>query len=135
MDKTAQGIPQSTIEYSRTDDFRETYANNVFLESSFWDLKLIFGHTDQSLGPNAIIQNLAVTLSWSQLKVLKYFLDSHLIAHEVQNGRIHIIPTLIPPVPNQIPPELLKQNPQLGDIHIDLKAMYDACLLYTSRCV
>jgi len=125
-DKKALATTQSTIEYSRTDDFQESYANNVFMESSVWDLKLIFGHTDQKVSPNAIIQNLAVTVPWPQVKVMMYFLQTHLLGQEIQNGRIQIPSNIIAPVPNEPSSEAVKQNPKLPEIHAAFKANYDA---------
>ncbi len=124
--KVSEAVPKSGIEFSRTADFINLYANNVFLESSLWDLKLVFGHTDQQVGLNAIIQNAAVTLPWSQVKMLVYFLQSHVAAHETQNGRIIISDSLIPPVPDEPNPELLQQGTHMRDVHKVLKENYEA---------
>ena len=63
---------QSTaIERSQTEDFRNTYANNVLFETSVWDLKMIFGQLDQRLGQNAVVQHTAVAVPWPQVKIMK----------------------------------------------------------------
>jgi len=67
------------------------YANNVKFESSLWDLKLIFGQTDQTFGPNAIIQHTAVTIPWPQVKLLLFGLSVTLAEQEGRTGRIALI--------------------------------------------
>jgi hypothetical protein len=72
----------------------------VFLESSAWDLTLVFGKTDTPA--NTVVQNSSITIPWSQAKALLYFLQFHLIDHEMLHGRIFIpkgvIPHPFPPV-------------------------------------
>ena len=126
-DKTVpQTTQQSSIEYKKTADFAHSYANNVFLESSLWDLKLVFGQNDQQLGPNVVVQHNAITIPWAQIKVLAYFLKNHLAAHEIANGRIIIPPNLIPVVTGEVPKDFLKDNPKLPEIVATFKANYDA---------
>jgi hypothetical protein len=129
-DKTAPGtIPQSAIEYSKADDFATAYANNVFFESSLWDLRLIFGQNDQQISLNAVVQHTAITMPWPQVKLMTYFMETCLLAHEIQNGRIQIPPNLIPPVPAEPPKEL--QTPTLLAIHKAFKAHYDTFIAAT----
>src|ERR1700680_2074736 len=110
-------ITKSAIDYRKTDDFAAGYANNVFLEGSLWDLKLVFGQNDQQIGQNAVVQHTAITIPWPQIKVLTYFLQNHLAAHEIANGRLIIPPNVIPPVvAGEVPRELLKDNPKLPEI-------------------
>jgi hypothetical protein len=47
--KTPEKAAIIPLDYKRVPDeeFFEGYANNVFLEASAWDLKLIFGKLDQ----------------------------------------------------------------------------------------
>src|ERR1039458_6259205 len=80
------------IEYKRLPDdkFFEEYANNVFLEPTVWDLKLIFGNIDQAKGPNTVVQHSAIRLPWSQIKVGIYFLQFHLAVHEQLFGRVFV---------------------------------------------
>jgi hypothetical protein len=126
LDSKVPELPISKIEYKKAPDFASAYANNVFLESSLWDLKLIFGQNDQQLGVNAVVQHTAITIPWAQIKVLKYFLDSHLAAHEIMNGRIIIPLNVIPPVLPEAPKELLKDNPKLPEVVAVLKSKYDS---------
>jgi hypothetical protein len=126
-DKTVpQILPKSAIEFSRATDFANVYANNVLFESSLWDLRLIFGQNDQQISQNAVVQHTAITIPWPQVKVMKYFLESQLISHEIQNGRVQIPPNVIPPVPNEPPKEILKLDPKMPEIFAALKANYEA---------
>jgi len=117
--------PQSAIEYRKADDFASAYANNAFLESSLWDLRVIFGQNDQQLGENVVVQHTAMTLPWAQIKVMIYFMQTHLLAHEIQNGRIMIPPNLILPIPEEPPKDALKQIPKLPEIHVALRKHYE----------
>jgi len=90
------------IEYKRRpdDQFYENYANNVFLEPTAWDLKLIFGNIDLAKGARTVVQHSAMTLPWSQIKAGIYFLQIHLAVHEILNGKVHVPRGVImPPVP------------------------------------
>jgi hypothetical protein len=90
--KESIAAPKSGIHFTKADDFVADYANNSQLESSNWDLKITFGHVDQSLGPNDVVQTTAITIPWAQAKVMHYYLSVHLIGHEAEMGRI-VIPT------------------------------------------
>lgn len=83
-------------QYEKTPNFISTYANNFYLESSTWDLKLVFGQLDQSEVPNKIKQHVAVTIPWTQAKLLSFFLRVHVRAEEMQDGKIHIRPDVRP---------------------------------------
>jgi hypothetical protein len=96
---------QAQLKYERADDFISAYANNFYLESSAWDLKIIFGQLEQSSTPNVIKQNVAVTLPWAQAKLLLYFLRVHLEVEEMADGKIHIRPDLLPPEVSPPTPE------------------------------
>jgi hypothetical protein len=104
--QTIVGSPptaKSPIEFKKVEEFSELYANNVKFESSAWDLKLIFGQTDQSLGPNVIVQHTAVTLPWPQVKFLIFGLSIALTEHEGRNGRIPLMRGLLGEIPEEMP--------------------------------
>jgi hypothetical protein len=118
------------VKSERTENFISTYANNVFLESSTWDLKLIFGQLDQSSAPNTIKQNVAVTLPWAQAKLLLYYLRLHIEAEEIADGKIHIRPDVRPVEPPALTPEQ-KSDPafkRIYDFMIKLRAEFIANL-------
>jgi hypothetical protein len=110
--KESAAAPKSSIQFTRADDLVTDYANHTQLESSNWDLKVTFGHLEQSLGPNDVIQTTAITLPWPQAKVFHYFLTLHLVAHEAELGRL-IIPTgIIPEFPKEAPAGVNKEGYQ-----------------------
>jgi len=80
-------------------EFYRDYANNVFLESSEWDMKLIFGQLDQRTIPFRVEQHGSVSLPWNQAKVFAYLLCVHLAAYELQNGKITVPNSVLPPEP------------------------------------
>lgn len=97
---------QGKLEHRRIAEFSEDYANNTLFQSSNWDLKIIFGELEQSLGPNVVLQHTAITVPWSQVKLMVYFMTISLIFQEAQNGRIAIPSGLIPEIGKQMPKEL-----------------------------
>jgi len=108
-EKESVEVTKSGIQFTRAEDFIVDYANHTLLESSNWDLRITFGHLDQSLGPNNVVQTTAVTIPWAQAKVLHYFLTLHLIGHEGEYGRLIIPPGIINEFPKDAPLEVNKE--------------------------
>jgi hypothetical protein len=89
--------------------FVSRYANNVQLESNAFDIRLLFGIMDQSgatkvppeLTP-AIDQHTSINLSWPEVKILIFYMQLHLAAHESENGKVKIPASALPP---EIPPK------------------------------
>ena len=110
--------PQPQYQPLPEDDvYHEAYANNVYFEQSVWDLKLIFGQLDQREGKLLIKQHTAITLPWTQVKLLSYWLKGHIEAYEMTNGKVHV-PTAVIPV--ELPPpseELKKSDPNVEKIY------------------
>jgi hypothetical protein len=106
------------IEYELLPDdriYNEVYANNVFFEPSAWDLKLILGQLDQRQGKNVIKQHTAVTLPWTQIKLLSYWLRGYVEYHETLHGKI-VVPS------NAIPPDISPPSEEMraADSNVDL---------------
>ncbi|MGB9203418.1 MAG: hypothetical protein WCB94_05515 [Terriglobales bacterium] len=122
--KTVEVQPPSGIEFRRSEGFRNEYANNTFLESTAWDLKVIFGQADLAISPNTVVQHTGITLSWPQVKILLYFLQIHLTVHEVDYGRLTIPKGVIVdvPVPDK---ETLKQYPNAMQIYKEMCKVHD----------
>jgi hypothetical protein len=122
-DQEPKAVQTATgITYKRLDNFDSRYANNILFESSLWDLKLIFGQNDGSLGPNSVVQFGAITLPWAQVKLLSYFCRVHLAIHEVTHGRIPLDSGLVLPVPEEVP--AFMNTPTGKQAHEALKAIY-----------
>lgn len=102
----AQTQQQTTqVEFKHTEDFSSLYANSVRLESSVWDLKLIFGELDQSAGKEVVMQHTAISLPWVQVKLMIHLLQVNLAGHELENGKVHVPLRVVQPE-LQLPPEL-----------------------------
>lgn len=96
---------QDLLERQRAANFVSTYANNIWYESSAWDLKIIFGQLDQSGSKAAVEQHVAVTIPWAQAKLTLYYLRLQIEAMETQSGKIAIRADLIPQEPPPLTPE------------------------------
>lgn len=94
---------QKGVEHRRLESFISKYANNVFIESSTWDMKLNFGELDQALGENVVVQHTGITLPWTYVKLLAYLLQVNLLGHEATHGRVIVPKGLIAPVPDKRP--------------------------------
>lgn len=111
-----------------TDDFVTSYANHVFLEASFWDLKLIFGQLDQSVEPLAVAQHTAVTLPWAQAKILSHLLRVQLVAHEMTNGKISLPKNILPSEVEPPTEKMLKEEPHAQRMYEEFKKLRDELL-------
>ena len=75
------------------------YANDVYFNTTFWDMTLVFGQMaplTREPQPHAVEYHTAITVPWQQAKLMAYYLFAIVIAHEAANGRIGIPPQLIP---------------------------------------
>lgn len=116
MTEESKNIPSPNPlmkEAYKSPDFYVDYANNVFLEGSVWDMKLIFGQLDQRTIPARVEQHGSVTLPWSQAKVFAYLLCVHLAGNEMQNGTINVPQSVLPPLPTPPTEEAKKAQPNL----------------------
>jgi hypothetical protein len=86
----------------RDPNFVSLYANNVVVESTAFDMKLVFGVIDlrNPLDP-AVDQQAGVNLSWPEVKLLLYWMKVHLAAHEGENGKVKLPASVLP---GEIPP-------------------------------
>ncbi len=74
------------------------YANNIFLEPSVWDLKLIFG--EFSGRTNAVDWHTSITIPWAQAKLLMFYLGMNIAIRELnQGGPIQLPATMVPSEP------------------------------------
>ena len=91
------------------EELSSDYANNVRFEASVWDLKLIFGEYSNS-APQNVEWHTSITIPWAQAKLMLYYLEANVIAHEAQVNKINIPQAMIPPEwavpPAEAPPSL-----------------------------
>lgn len=99
MDETPQpNKPALSLE--RKDDFESRYANVTRYESNVFDLKVLFGEIDLGQTGKEIHRlHTGMTIPWSLVKLVIFYLNVNLILHEAQNGKVNIAPSQIPPRP------------------------------------
>ena len=101
--------------HHKSGDFVERYANNVRFESSFWDLKILYGVLDQpSPDETNYLVHTAMHLPWTQAKLVAYYLYMNVLFHEAQSVEIRI-PNGLMPSPLEVP-ENLKDDPKARDV-------------------
>jgi|ERR1035441_7450252 hypothetical protein len=105
---------QSSLGFTRDEDFESLYATNVNFEPSVWDLKLIFGQLDQSSGRAVVKQHTAISVPWIQVKLMAYYLEAQLAIHDIDFGAVIVPPSLIPPSPDPTSPEI--QGNELAEV-------------------
>jgi hypothetical protein len=99
------------------------YANNVQLEPSEFDLRLVFGEQSQSPSGGIVRPLVGVRLSWLEAKLLSYFLQVTLAGYELHSGKINVPKSTIPPEPTPIPEEHAN-DPEYKAIHEKITAMH-----------
>ncbi len=108
-------VPPTSLEFA--EEFYEAYANSIYYEASSWDLKLIFGQLDQSGGRIRVVQHSAITVPWTQAKLMVYWLKGQIEAHELANGKIHMPPSIIPPPLPPFTEEMKKSDPNAEAVY------------------
>src|SRR5712692_7318013 len=95
-EKITQAIKRG-LPFELAEDFRSRYANNVFYETSVFDIKLDFGEVMQLPGQDPYIeQHTSITLSWLEAKLAVLFLAVNVATQEKRFGTIPIPEGLIP---------------------------------------
>jgi hypothetical protein len=128
MSANEQEVAARISEKRRAEDFSSHYANNIHLEPSGWDLKFLFGQLDLNLDPTKelVLQHSAITLPWSQAKMLAYLLQVHIAMHESQMGRVTVPQGLIFKVKGDMPPDFTQQfGDNAAALWEKLRANYD----------
>ena len=84
---------QPEIRLSRTDAYRDSYANSVQVKMSVWDFQLIFGTMQQDAPDHVNLQNFqGVYLSPQQAKALWNVLGHNLAQYEQTFGKLTLEP-------------------------------------------
>jgi hypothetical protein len=112
-------------EFQPADEIASGYANHVFMEPSFWDLKLLFGQLDQSVEPLTVKQHTEITTSWAQAKVMNHFFNVQIAAYELMNGKIRLSKTILPAEIAAPTPEQLNEEPTSQRMYETLKKLRD----------
>jgi hypothetical protein len=67
------------------------YANTITLGATDVDFKIVFGEGQPTNW------HTAVTMPWTVVKLLSFYLQSNLTVHEITNGRVKLPAGLLPP--------------------------------------
>jgi hypothetical protein len=109
--------------FARGDEFESLYANNVTLEATALDLKMVFGEID--LRRQLVEQHTAITIPWVQAKILSYYLGIFIAQHEAQSGKVTIPASVLPPlipIPDGATPKMRAIYELAQDLHHRLVA-------------
>jgi hypothetical protein len=120
--KTDSTVPAPDLK--REEGFATKYASHVAVESSAWDLKVIFGCVDSSAGPNTVLQHTAMALPWPSVKCLAYLLRTQLAIYEAMNGHVPFPVGGLTPPPSSMPEEY-KKYPKAELVHGEVTKIWD----------
>jgi hypothetical protein len=120
LEPMSDTIKTTQPQFTRT-DCKDFYANNLQLEPSAWDLKLVFGRLNQSEG-DIVEQHATVTIPWKLARLAIYYLTLQVHAHEFSCGALTLPVALWPPRP--VLGEAFKDDPRAR------KAWELACLTH-----
>jgi hypothetical protein len=98
--------------FERSASFENLYANNVSIESTLWDMHMLFGElTTDEHGEVLVEQHTGMTLPWTLAKILAFHLSVNVIGYEEQNGPIRLPPGMLPFIANL--PAMAKSDPKV----------------------
>lgn len=102
---------QTALDLRTEEDFVVRYANHVAITPTGYDAKVTFGRIDPTVGPNVVLQNTAIVLSWPSIKSLIYLLRLSLLGYEAVNGHVPYPQGGLNPPPQTLPKEVLAGIP------------------------
>ena len=93
MSQTPTNQPQPQIVMTKSDDYRDSYANSVQVRLSVWDFLLIFGKLEHQSQSEVTVENFqGVYLSPQQAKALQGILNNNIAQYEQTFGPIALTP-------------------------------------------
>ena len=103
--------PIKKIKYKRAEDFVSAYSNNIFYETSVFDIKLTFGELFQPPEEEPFIeQHTSIAMSWLEAKVAALFFAVNVASHEKKFG--------IMPIPDGILPPFFQKSAEEGKLSL-----------------
>jgi hypothetical protein len=88
---------QPTLTQTKTDAYRENYANSVHVKMSVWDISLVFGVMSQEKANEVELENFqTIFLSPQQAKALLYVLSQNVQQYEQTFGELKLEPSFAP---------------------------------------
>ena len=96
---------QPEIRLTKTDQYRENYANSVQLRMSVWDFQVVFGTIQQNSAELVTLENFqGIYLSPQQAKALSSMLAQNIAQYESTFGTITLEPQVTPPIMPPVTP-------------------------------
>jgi hypothetical protein len=91
MSETITQPDNTTITLTKTEDYRDSYANSVQVRLSIWDFHMVFGTLDQQTRESVSINNFqGIYLSPQQAKALVNVLNQNIAQYEQTFGHISL---------------------------------------------
>lgn len=95
MSQTRQDAEQPALTLTKTENYREGYANSVQVRMSVWDFQLVFGTMHQSSADEVKVENFqGIYLSPQQAKALLNVLGHNLQQYEQTFGALALEPQM-----------------------------------------
>ena len=96
---------QPEIQLTRTEHYRENYANSVQVRMSLWDFQIVFGTVQQPSAESVTLENFqGIYLSPQQAKALSGILSQNVAQYERTFGPIALDAQAVPPVMPPVTP-------------------------------
>jgi hypothetical protein len=89
-DETKKVLHGDEIEHSESADFMKVYANSAQVQTSVWDVRLIFGEMEVTQGRATVENSLMVIMSPQHAKALASALSNNIISYEQKIGEIKL---------------------------------------------
>jgi hypothetical protein len=92
MENEATPKPQRKIEFRLpTEGLHHVYCNNFQMASTSFDVRMLFGQIAEVLDDKVIVdQQVQVTMTWLETKIIADFLQANIKAYEDMNGSIKL---------------------------------------------
>jgi flagellar protein FlaG len=98
MSQLKQPAEPQSVTLTKTEDYRNSYANSVQVRMSVWDFFLVFGTMHQNSPAEVKIENFqGIYLSPQQAKALLNVLGHNLAQYEQTFGELALEPRFVPP--------------------------------------
>jgi hypothetical protein len=90
--ETEAAKPQRQIEYRvPSSGIVRVYANNVQMASTSFDIRVLFGQVNEVSDDKVVVdQQVQVTMTWLEAKILAEFLLANIKVHEELNGPLKL---------------------------------------------
>lgn len=116
------------VGFQRVEDFVERYANHAYYLPTAWDLTVIFGELQRDSNKpstpeyTVVEQHTSITISWPEVKMMSFYLQIQILAHELDDGTINIPTRVLPPELSLEEKGLSTSQKRLREFYSELRA-------------